>query len=218
KEATSEIIALQRGWKDIGTVPRRESDKLWKRFRTACDYFFSRKSQFYQDIDSSFADNLQMKEQIIKEMDEFNIRKDKNENLKAVEDFQNRFAATGFVSNNMKEKIKNQFWEAQERLLKRMEINEHDRNMLKFKHRIRNILQSSRAEMKLRFERDKLINKLQQLRNDIGVWENNIGFFIESKSSQDTINGYQERIDDAHMRIKLLEDKIRLLDDMENEK
>ena len=74
-----------------------------------------------------------------------------------------------------------------------------------------------RAEMKLNFERDKLINKLQQLRNDMSVWENNIGFFKQSDSSEETIQGFQEKIEDAHKRIEALEEKIRILDDIENE-
>jgi archaellum component FlaC len=62
-----------------------------------------------------------------------------------------------------------------------------------------------------------LLNKLQQLRNDMGVWENNIGFFKQSDSSEDTIQGYQEKIEEAPNRIEILEKKIRILDDMENE-
>ncbi len=75
---------------------------------------------------------------------------------------------------------------------------------------------SPRSDMKLNFERDKLVNKLQQLRSDMGVWENNIGFFKQSDSSEETIQGFQEKIDEAHKRIEVLEQKIRILDDMEN--
>jgi len=71
--------------------------------------------------------------------------------------------------------------------------------------------------MKLNFERDKLISKLQQLRNDMNVWENNIGFFKQSDSSEETIHGFKEKIDAAHERIELLEKKIRILDDIEND-
>ncbi len=70
--------------------------------------------------------------------------------------------------------------------------------------------------MKLNFERDKLVNKLQQLRSDISVWENNIGFFKLSESSEGTLQGFHEKINSAHERIKSLEMKIRILDDMEN--
>ena len=147
----------------------------------------------------------------------FGIEKDKDLNLKAVEDFQDRFNAAGFVPNEKKDEIRDTFREALDALMKRMGIDEHEQSILKFKSRIQGILKSSRSDIKLRFERDKLVNKLQQLRSDIGVWENNIGFFKESKSSQDTINGFQEKIDSARSRIETLEEKIKLLDDMESE-
>ena len=217
KETTQEMIALQKQWKEVGPVPRKESDKLWKRFRLACDKFFNKKAHYFEDIDTTFEENLKKKEAILKEMDGYAAVDDRPANLEMIEEFQERFSEIGFVPNEKKDEIKDLFREALDRLLDRMGLDEHDRNMLKFKSRVSNILQSPRAEMKIRFERDKLVNKLQQLRNDIGVWENNIGFFIESKSSQDTINGFQEKIENAHIRIKILEDKIKLLDDMENE-
>lgn len=78
------------------------------------------------------------------------------------------------------------------------------------------MMNAPRANMKLNFERDKLVNKLQQMRSDIGVWENNIGFFKKSDSSEETIQGFHEKIDSAHERIKILEMKIHILDGMEN--
>jgi len=75
---------------------------------------------------------------------------------------------------------------------------------------------SPRSEMKLNFERDKLANKLQQLKSDIGVWENNIGFFKQSDSSEETIQGFHAKIESAPERIRVLEEKIRILDNMEN--
>ena len=65
KETTTELIHLQKQWKEIGPVPRRDSDKLWKRFRAACDTFFNNKSKYFEDIDSTFDDNLKAKEALV---------------------------------------------------------------------------------------------------------------------------------------------------------
>ena len=71
--------------------------------------------------------------------------------------------------------------------------------------------------MKLNFERDKLVKQTcSNCKVISGVWENNIGFFKQSDSSEETIQGFQEKIDSAHERIRSLEKKIRMLDDMEN--
>ncbi|MEN8156739.1 MAG: DUF349 domain-containing protein, partial [Bacteroidota bacterium] len=216
KETTTELIRLQKQWKEIGPVPRRESDRLWKRFRTACDTFFNNKSKYFEDIDSTFDNNLKSKEELIKAMDAFVSGDDQQENMKALEDFQTKFDEIGYVPSNRKDWIKEQFRLAQDRLLEKTGMSESERSLFRFRNRIRGMLQSPRSEMKINFERDKVINKLQQLRSDIGVWENNVGFFKQSDTSGDTIKGLHDQIDAAHERIRILELKIQILDDMEN--
>jgi len=216
KETTTQLMRSQRQWKERGAVPRRDSDKLWRRFRAACDTFFNRKSKYFEDIDSTFDENLKAKESLVTEMDSYTPSDDRKANLEALEDFQSRFNAIGYVPSAKKDIIKEQFRLAQDRLLERIGMDESERSIFKFRNRIRGMMQAPRSEMKLNFERDKLVNKLQQLRNDIGVWENNIGFFKQSDSSEETIQGFNEKIEAAHGRIKVLEEKIRILDNMEN--
>ena len=217
KETTNELIQLQKRWKEIGPVPRRDSDKLWKKFRAACDTFFNNKSKYFENIDSAFDENLNAKEKLVAEMDAFSVTDDRKKNLEVLKDFQSRFNAIGYVPSGKKEWIKDQFRLAQDRLLEKTGMDESERSIFKFRYRIAGMVNAPRGDMKLNFERDKLVNKLQQLRNDMNLWENNIGFFKQSDSSEETIQGFQEKIDAARERIEVLEKKIRILDDMENE-
>lgn len=217
KETTAELIRLQKQWKSIGPIPRRESDKLWRRFRAACDTFFNRKAKFFEDIDSTFDQNLKAKEALLAEMDSYSPVDDKAQNLKALDDFRERFHDIGYVTAGKKDWIKEHFRQAQDRLLERIGMEESERSLYKFSHRVKSMQAGPRSEMKLNFERDKLVNKLQQLKNDIGLWENNIGFIKQSDSSENTIHEFQEKIESARKRIRLLEEKIRIVEDMENE-
>jgi len=216
KETTTQLIKLQKQWKEIGPVPRRDSDKLWKRFRAACDAFFSNKSKYFENIDSTFDDNLIAKEALLKEMNSYKPADKRKESIKALEDFQNRFNAIGYVPSGKKDWIKEEFRNALDALLEKIGLNESERSIYRFQNRVRTMGSAPRSEMKLNFERDKLANKLQQLKSDIGVWENNIGFFKQSDSSDATIQGFHEKIEAAHERIRVLEQKIRILDNMEN--
>jgi hypothetical protein len=216
KGTTTELIRLQRQWKEIGPVPRRDSDKLWKRFRSACDSFFNNKTSYFEDVDSTFDDNLKAKESLIEKMDAFKPSKDQGKNLYALSDFQNKFDEIGFVPSAKKDWIKDQFRKAQDRLLEKIGLDESERSIFRFRNRISGMLHAPRSEMKLNFERDKLISKLQQLRSDITVWENNIGYFTQTDPSDDTLRGLKEKIESSHERIRVLETKIRILDDMEN--
>jgi hypothetical protein len=216
KNTSAELIRLQKLWKEIGPVPKKHADKLWKQFRGACDTFFQNKSKFFEDVDSTFDENLKAKEAVIAEVDAYEAKGDRKSDMAALEEFNKRFNAIGYVPSAKKDWIKDQFRKAQDRLLERMGLDESEQSIFRFKNRISSILQAPRAEMKLNFERDKLLTRLQQQKSEIGTWENNIGFFKQSDSSDDTIRGFQEKIDAAHARIKLLEMKIRILDDMEN--
>ncbi|MCK5136956.1 MAG: DUF349 domain-containing protein [Bacteroidales bacterium] len=216
KETTTELIRLQKQWKEIGPVPRRDSDKLWKRFRSACDTFFNYKAKYFENIDSTFDNNLKAKETLVSEMDAYTPAEDRQTNLETLEDFQSKFNAIGYVPSGQKDWIKEQFRQAIDRMLERIGMNESERSIFKFRNRVIGMMNAPRSDMKLNFERDKLENKLQQLQNDIGVWENNIGFFKQSESSEETIQGFNEKIEAAHERIRIMEIKIRILNDMEN--
>lgn len=216
KATTTELIRLQKQWKQIGPVPRRDSDKLWRRFRSACDAFFSSKSSYFDDTDSSFDDNLKAKEAIISEMEAYKPGDERKANMDALTDFQSRFEEIGYVPSEKKNWIKEQFHKSQDRLLEKIGLDESERSLFRFRNRIKGMMNTPRADMKLNFERDKLMNKLQQLKSDISVWENNIGFFKQSESSEETLHTFHEKIKSAHERIKSLELKIRIIDDVEN--
>lgn len=217
KETTNNLIALQKKWKEIGPVPRRDSDRLWKKFRSACDHFFARKSDFYKDIDSSYDDNLKAKYELIEEIKKYKAPK-KHANLhKDLDDFHKRYAEIGYVPMDKKEEIREEFKKALDKVMASLEMDDQEKNLIAFRSRLLGLMRSPKAESKFIFERDKLHNKLQQLKNDIAVWENNIGFIKQTESSEDTISGYQEKLDDGKARIDLLEKKIRLLDQLENE-
>ena len=69
KAATDELIALQARWKETGAVSRRHSDRIWKRFRAACDRFFARKSEHFAAVDGEYEENLRRKLALLDEME-----------------------------------------------------------------------------------------------------------------------------------------------------
>ncbi len=71
KSTSDALIKLQKEWKEIGPVPRKQSEKTWKRFRKACDQFFNRKTEFFANLDTSYEDNLKAKIAVIEELEKF---------------------------------------------------------------------------------------------------------------------------------------------------
>ena len=75
KKATDQFIALQKQWKEIGAVPRKKSDMLWKRFRAACDEFFAERDKNAKP-ENDFYGNLKAKQRLIEEIKAYELKND----------------------------------------------------------------------------------------------------------------------------------------------
>lgn len=215
KKVTEDLINLQKRWKEIGPVPRKYSDEVWKRFRAACDQFFNRKSQHFAQVDNKYEENLKLKEGLIAEIENYQLTDNVDENLNAVKEFQRRWAEIGYVPIQQKESIQKRYRDAVNKHFENLKIDESKRNLLKFKSKLDNVQGNPRQENKLRMERDKLFNRLKQLEGDIVLWENNIGFFTKSKNAEQMINDVQKKIEKARSEMKLLEEKIKMIDKLD---
>ena len=216
KKATQDFINIQKKWKEIGPIPRKHSDIVWKRFRAACDFFFDKKSEHFSDVDSEQIDNLKLKENLIAELENFKSTGDVNENLKILKDIQRRWTEIGHVPFKKKDALQNKFREEIGKLFDQLNINEDKRNMLKFKTKMSTFSESSRGQSKMRMEREKYMTKLKQLENDLVLLENNIGFFTMSKNAKALIEDVNKKIEDTRQKIESLKEKIRVIDEMED--
>lgn len=215
KKTTEELINLQKRWKEIGPVPRKHSDEVWKRFRSACDKFFERKSKHFVTVDTKYEANLKAKEDLILEIQNFVVTENVEDSLKKLKDFQRRWAEIGFVPIKKKDELQKNYREAINKHFENLKIDNSRKNILKFKTKIDTIQGNPRMENKMRFERDKLFNQLKQLENDIILWENNIGFFAKSKNAEQLIKDVEKKIEKARVDMKTIEEKIRMIDNME---
>ncbi len=215
KKTSEELINLQKRWKEIGPVSRKHSDEIWKRFRSACDYFFERKSKHFSQVDNKYEVNLKAKEDLIAEVENFKITENLEENLKVLKDFQRRWSEIGFVPIKKKDEVQKRYREAINKHFEELKIDDTKKNILKFKTKIDTIQGNPRQENKMRVERDRLFNQLKQLENDITLWENNIGFFAKSKNAEQLIKDVERKIEKGRKDLKMLEEKIKLIDNMD---
>jgi len=212
KSSSDSLIKLQKEWKDIGPVPRKQSEKTWKRFRKACDHFFNRKTEFFTNLDTSYEDNLKAKIAIIEELEKFEPGTDVQAAFERLKELQRRWTEIGFVPFNKKEEITNRYRNALNKEFDRLKIADEDKSILKYKTKLDNLKSNPKASRKVRNERDKFFTKIKQLEGDIVLWENNIGFFAKSKNADTMIKEVQEKIENAKKMIKTLDEKVRMID------
>ncbi len=208
KKATDQLISLQAKWKQIGPVSRRYSDAVWKRFRAACDEFFERKAKHFASVDGEYEENLNRKKALIEEMLAADI---KTGGYDLIKEFQRRWSEIGFVPIKFKEQIQKQYKQAVDRMFGELRGSEHDRSITRFKDKISSMKAS--GDKRLRTERDRLYNKVRQLEQEIGLLENNIGFFSKSKNAEAMIADVKAKIEKAKREMNEAIEKVRMIDE-----
>jgi hypothetical protein len=200
---TSDIYKnIQAEWKKIGPVPRKYSDDIWKRFREACNYFFDRKKEFFKDKRSNEKENLKLKNELIEKIQNFEFSKNQMDDLKKLKELQKEYTSIGFVPYENKDDINNRYQQALNEKLNKLDISKEKRENLKFNENLEIIKNSPGTDRLAAKEISKIQSKIEKLKDDIKVWENNIGFFASSKESEAMINNIKEKIETAKDQVK----------------
>ena len=197
KKTTDQLIALQKQWKEIGAVPRKKSEQLWKRFRAACDEFFAERDKQAKP-ENDFYGNLKAKQRLIEEIKAYVLVGNASDN-EAMQAFQKRWQEIGFVPFKEKDNVAQAYKAALQE---------------KFPSGGRGQRKGRGGRPQLS-EKDRLIQKYNQLEQEVVTYENNIGFFSMSKNAEPLIKQMQERIVAAKAELKSLADQIRVLTETE---
>ena len=192
KKATDQFINLQKQWKEIGAVPRKKSEQLWKRFRAACDEFFAERDKNAKP-ENDFYGNLKAKQRLIEEIKAYVLNGDDSD-VSAMREFQNRWQEIGFVPFKEKDNVAKAYKDA----------------MANFPspHRSGRKTRAGKPQLS---EKDRLIQKYNQLEQDVVTYENNIGFFSMSKNSEPLVRQMQERIAQVKEELKSIASQIQAI-------
>ena len=207
KKATDELIALQARWKEIGAVSRRHSDAIWRRFRAACDKFFERKGAHFASVDGEHEENLKKKLALLEEMAAADV---KTGGYDVIRDFQRRWGEIGFVPIKQKDAVQKKYKAAVDALFNTLRGTERDRSMNRFREKVSSF--KSAGGSRLRSERERLYGKVRQLEQEIGLLENNIGFFAKSKNAEALIADVKAKIERAREDMAAAIEKVKLID------
>ena len=124
--ATDTVLALQTEWKHAGTIPLKERNRLYKRYRAACDAFFERKRQYFQDIQTLQNKNLTKKIELCEKVEALKDSTDWGTTTKKIIEYQKEWKTIGPVSKKVSNKIWNRFRSACDHFF--------DRKSAQFKH------------------------------------------------------------------------------------
>lgn len=211
KKATEELLNLQKEWKEIGFVAKKQSEAVWKRFRKACDTFFEAKQAYFSNIEANEQENMAKKEELIRKVAETPLADTREENLNIIKSFQREWTEIGYTPVAEKERLWKAFRAAIDKRFDLLRANETEMRKNNYQQHIQNILEDDNASDALKKERKFLQNKIAQLTEDVNLWSNNLGFFASSKNADLLKAQFEKKIESAKEEIRQLEEKLKLL-------
>ena len=212
KKTTDELIAIQREWKTIGTVPRKYSDAIWKDFVSACDYFFEQKNKNTSSQKEEEVLNLNKKKEVIAKIDTISEIEDPKEAMNTLRGIMDEWHTIGFVPFKEKDKIYKEYQAALDVQFDRLKMDKSERRMQSFKSNLGEIVNSERPKGRLFKERDKLMFQFNKVKSDLQTYENNMGFLSISKGGGGLLKDMEHKIQDLKNELELLTQKIETID------
>lgn len=214
KETTDKLIAIQKEWKTIGPVARKHSDAIWKRFITACDYFFEQKSKNVTSQKSVEQANLVAKKEVIEKINAIDKSLDHDAAIAQLKELMAVWSTIGFVPFKDKDKIYKEYHEAVDKQFERLNVDRSDRRMQTFRDNISDMAGSERGKDRLYNERERLMRTYERMKNELQTYENNMGFLsVSSKGGGGFLKDMERKIEKLKEEMALIVKKIDAIDE-----
>ena len=205
KETTEQLIALQKEWKKVGSVARKHSDSIWKRFITACDYFFEQKNKNVVSQKSVEQQNLAAKKEIIEKIKALDENLPHNEAVATLKEYMAAWNQIGFVPFKDKDKVYKAYHEAVDQQFDRLKVDMNERKMQSFRNNVNSLAEGSDNKGRLYSERERLMRTYERMKNELQTYENNIGFLsVSSKGGGGLVKEMERKIEELKEEMKLI--------------
>lgn len=211
RKTADELVKLQKEWKTIGTVPKKHSDTIWRRFQTACDSFFERRKSNLNESRAAEQENLKAKREIIAALKEIPLDSVRSEAMPKVKELQAKWQQIGHVPMRDKDKIYEEYRGICDQLYNSLGRGGNNGGGRSRFEEVINEMGSD--ERQLYRERERILRAFEIKRNELKTYENNLGFLSsKSKSGDSMVREMERRIQRIKDDLATIEDKIKLID------
>lgn len=212
KKTGDKLIALQKEWKKVGTVPHKQGELLWKEFLDTCNKFFEARNKQNAGSRSEEHANLAKKRNIIAQLKELIVAEiTDNDFQKKLKDLAKQYSAIGHVPFKEKDKVYKEYHETIDAAYEKLHATNAKRHFDNFKNNLKNV--AKEGVNALGNERGKLLRRYDQLRNEITTYENNLGFFnTASKKGNSLVEEMNRKIEKLKADLEMVKQKIKAID------
>ncbi|MBX2893927.1 MAG: DUF349 domain-containing protein [Cyclobacteriaceae bacterium] len=209
-KTSQELKQLQLQWKEIGPVPEKQRDKIYKEFKEACDFFFNQRRGSQAKADQEQEVNLKQKEAIIDELIAATVAG--NTSVEQLDELQGRFNDIGFVPKNSIASIKQRFSDAVAKYVQSISgLSEADREQTLLQSHLYGLKNDPQADRKLYQKEQTLRKQIQKAENDLSTLRNNLEFFGRSKNAEKLKGEFNDKIEEANQHLIQLKKQLKML-------
>ena len=210
KGALDEMQALQKEWKEVGVVRRKQGDEVWKRFCAALDEFYGNRKKLFSGKKTEEAANLKAKQEIIEKLKEISEDEDRKDVIDAIRELQNEWQSVGHVPFKDKDEINQSYRSELDRLFSAFDIKETRQRVRRYEDELKKF---AGEEGKMNREREKLVRALEGRLAEAKTIENNLGFFnVKSNAGNSMVQEMEKKIQKLKAEAEEIREKIALLD------
>ena len=207
KATTALMKKIQADWKKVGHVPRKESDKVWKQFKAACNHYFDRLHISNNEENAEENKAFDLKKEILDGLKSYEFSGDKKTDLPkikaAIEDWKN----IGKVPYN-KRFIEGKFNKLLDQLFSKLDVDRNKAEMMKYENKIQ-ALNNADDDVKLRNEHYFLTKKVQETKGEIRQLENNLQFFADVNTDNPLVKAVHKNIQDQKEQLEVWQEKLQ---------
>ena len=181
--ATTPIMKqIQDEWKQIGHVPRKYSDKIWKEFKDACNYYFDKLKEQKNEENGEEVEAFNNKKAYLETLREFQLSGDHKTDLDAIKLHIETWKTFGKVPFPRRH-IEGKFNKILDALFEKLSLSKKDTDMMRFANRMDHLSESNDTR-KLDNEKIFIMRKIEEVQNEIFQLENNIQFFANTRNAK----------------------------------
>ncbi|MES2628964.1 MAG: DUF349 domain-containing protein [Bacteroidota bacterium] len=218
KDTGEKMVKLQQKWKEIGSAGQKHEQKLWTRFRGACNAFFDAKKQHFSGQDEKLQENLKIKQDLLEKIKNTQFGEDKEENLNTIRTLTKEWNSAGHVPRKDMERINAAYQELIDKKFEESNIDKDELEYSKFITRVQSYLSQEDYDFLIRKEKRFLDDKIKELEHQVIQYENNLGFFANSKGADKMLKDVMINLNKAKTGIKRIEEQKKIMSRMQREK
>ncbi|MFQ3332140.1 MAG: hypothetical protein ACI8ZH_000020 [Flavobacteriales bacterium] len=203
----SQLITLQNDWKNSGFSPADQSNKIWKRFKAACDTFFNARKAHYKTLDKEKEGALKEKKELLNSLKSFKASTTSKDDIKQLKEFSSKWKSIGHIPRD-KMKINDEFFDLINTKFEELGLSKKVLASEQYKNKISSIKGNDKA---ISSEKQFLRGEIDTLKKEISQYENNISFFGNNKGTEPLRKQVETQIAKANSEIEALKQKLQIL-------